>query len=229
MSATGGGSGNPVVFSVDSSSGAGVCSVSGTDGSTVHFTGVGSCVIDANQAGNAEYLSAATVTVTVTVIDADLALTTPKNIIIAATGANGGTVSYTQPTATDEGATPTVTCTPPSGSPFPIGTTTVTCKASSSDDTNSPVTTSFTVTVQGVLAQLDHLQAYVDGLAPGTALADQVQAAIDYYQSGDIADACTQLGAVVHLAQAQSGKHLSRVQANYIISAAERIEDVLGC
>jgi hypothetical protein len=48
-----------VVFTVDASSGAGVCSVSGTDGTTVSYTAAGSCVIDANQAGNANYLAAA--------------------------------------------------------------------------------------------------------------------------------------------------------------------------
>lgn len=58
LSATGGGSGNPVVFSVDSSSGSGVCSVSG---SKVHFTGVGTCVLDANQASSAGFDQAAQV------------------------------------------------------------------------------------------------------------------------------------------------------------------------
>jgi hypothetical protein len=55
LSATGGGSGNPVVFSVDPSSGPGACTVSGN---TVSYTGAGSCVIDANQAGNSRYASA---------------------------------------------------------------------------------------------------------------------------------------------------------------------------
>ena len=55
LSATGGGSGNPVVFSVDPASGPGVCTVSGT---TVTYTAAGSCVIDANQAGNASYAAA---------------------------------------------------------------------------------------------------------------------------------------------------------------------------
>lgn len=58
LSATGGGSGNPVVFSVETTSGAGVCSLSGTNGTTVNYSGPGSCVIDANQAGNAAYLAA---------------------------------------------------------------------------------------------------------------------------------------------------------------------------
>jgi len=51
--ATGGASGNPVVFSIDSSSGAGVCSISNSG--KVSFTGVGTCVLDANQAGNVNY------------------------------------------------------------------------------------------------------------------------------------------------------------------------------
>jgi len=53
--ATGGGSGNPVVFSVDHTSGPQVCRVSGT---TATYTGAGKCVIDANQAGNGSYADA---------------------------------------------------------------------------------------------------------------------------------------------------------------------------
>ena len=67
LSATGGGSGNPVLFSVDGSSGTGVCNVSGTDGTTVNYAAAGSCVIDANQAGNADYSAAPEVTRTITV------------------------------------------------------------------------------------------------------------------------------------------------------------------
>jgi hypothetical protein len=70
LSATGGGSGNPVVFSVDPSSAPGVCTVSGTNGSTVSYTAAGSCVIDANQAGSASYTAAAPVTATITVYQA---------------------------------------------------------------------------------------------------------------------------------------------------------------
>ncbi len=65
--ATGGASGNPVVFSVDPSSGAGVCSVSGIDGTTLSYMQAGTCVIDADQAGNASYAAAPTVTGVVTV------------------------------------------------------------------------------------------------------------------------------------------------------------------
>jgi hypothetical protein len=66
LSATGGGSGNPVVFTV-ASGGAGVCSVSGADGTTVNYLAPGSCVIDANQAGNAKYQPGSRVQRTITV------------------------------------------------------------------------------------------------------------------------------------------------------------------
>ena len=54
--ATGGGSGNPVLFTIDSASGADVCSISS---GTVSFSGAGRCVIDANQAGDSDYDPAA--------------------------------------------------------------------------------------------------------------------------------------------------------------------------
>ena len=58
---------NPVVFTVDSSSGGGVCTVTGTNGSTVNYTGAGNCVIDANQAGGGGYAAAAQVQQTIPV------------------------------------------------------------------------------------------------------------------------------------------------------------------
>ena len=67
LSATGGGSGNAVVFTVDASSGSGVCSVSGTNGTTLTYNAAGSCVVDANQAGNSNYSAATQVQATITV------------------------------------------------------------------------------------------------------------------------------------------------------------------
>jgi hypothetical protein len=53
--ATGGGSVSPVTFGIDPASTAGACSISS---GTVSFTGVGTCVIDANQAGGGGYSAA---------------------------------------------------------------------------------------------------------------------------------------------------------------------------
>jgi hypothetical protein len=55
VSATGGSSGNPVSFSIDSSSTSGGCTISG---STVTFAKAGTCVVDANQSGNSTYSAA---------------------------------------------------------------------------------------------------------------------------------------------------------------------------
>ena len=64
LEAIGGGSGNPVVFSVDPASTPGACTVSGT---TVTLTGGGTCVIDANQAGADGYAQAPQVQRTITI------------------------------------------------------------------------------------------------------------------------------------------------------------------
>jgi len=66
--ATGGASSKPVVFKVDPSTLSGVCDVMGANGMTVIYTAPGTCVIDANQAGNSTYAAATQVTGSITVI-----------------------------------------------------------------------------------------------------------------------------------------------------------------
>jgi trimeric autotransporter adhesin len=62
-------------------------------------------------------------------------------------GAHGVPVFYVAPVATDNRGAVTVTCTPPSGSVFPIGATTVMCTAT--DGAGFTASTSFVVTVDG--------------------------------------------------------------------------------
>ncbi|HWX97863.1 MAG TPA: hypothetical protein VNZ01_13560 [Solirubrobacteraceae bacterium] len=64
VTATGGGSPNPVIFSIDPST-TSVCTISV---STVTFTGAGTCKIDANQGGTNEYESAPQAQQSVTVV-----------------------------------------------------------------------------------------------------------------------------------------------------------------
>ena len=54
-SATGGASGNAVTFTSGSTT---VCTSGGTNGSVFTFVGIGTCVVNANQAGNANYNAA---------------------------------------------------------------------------------------------------------------------------------------------------------------------------
>jgi hypothetical protein len=73
LAATGGASGNRVVFSVVS----GPASVSGVNGATLTITGVGTVVIAADQAGNIDYAAAAQVKRSIVVTGIPAALTTP--------------------------------------------------------------------------------------------------------------------------------------------------------
>jgi hypothetical protein len=71
-----------------------------------------------------------------------------NNVIVNATSSSGATVNY-QALATDPGGAnvnpANVVCTPPSGSTFPIGVTTVSCTAT--DSVGGTATKTFTVTV----------------------------------------------------------------------------------
>ncbi|MHC5004283.1 MAG: HYR domain-containing protein, partial [Planctomycetota bacterium] len=90
----------------------------------------------------------ATCTFSVTVVDeTDPELTCPDDITgVECTGAGGAVVTYDTPVATDDcDAAVAVACSPASGSTFPIGTTTVTCRAT--DDAGNTATCTFTVTV----------------------------------------------------------------------------------
>ncbi len=172
---------------------------------------------------------------TVTVNDTDLGLTNvPANITTNATSPQGATVTYTPPTVVDEDSTlPLVSCTPASGSTFAIGTTTVTCTVSDSDDTPSSVSKTFTVTVKGVAAQISDLITKVSSfqLASGlqTSLDAKLQDALTALGAGDTATACSDLTDFINEVNAQSGKMLTMNQANQLIAAAQQIQAVLAC
>ena len=80
LSATGGASGNPVIFSILSGPG----SLSGTNNSVLNVTGWGAIVIAANQAGNTDYVSAPQVTQSITVLfskQANLTAPAPGSVL----------------------------------------------------------------------------------------------------------------------------------------------------
>jgi hypothetical protein len=97
LAATGGASGKPVIFSVDPTttqiSGTPVCAVSGTNGVTLAVTGLGTCVVDANQAASdttsaPDYAAATQVQAFLTVVPISAA---PTPVI----GPASGTTMYT--------------------------------------------------------------------------------------------------------------------------------------
>jgi hypothetical protein len=100
VAAAGGGSGQPVLFSSTTTS------VRTLSGSTVRFVGPGSCVIDANQAGDANHSAALVVNQTFTVSDATPVITStsplptgtvgvPYSTTLVASGGTGGPYTWT--------------------------------------------------------------------------------------------------------------------------------------
>ena len=88
----------------------------------------------------------ATGVVTVTVIDTvGPVLTLPGEITAEATATSGALVSFAVTAADDVDPSPVVSCTPASGTPFPLGTTPVTCTAT--DDSGNASIGTFVVTV----------------------------------------------------------------------------------
>ena len=70
----------------------------------------------------------------------------PKDRTVEATSPTGATVTYSASATDQVDTTVPVTCTPPSGSNFPLGTSTVDCSAT--DDAGNTATGSFKITVQ---------------------------------------------------------------------------------
>jgi subtilisin family serine protease len=87
---------------------------------------------------------------TVTVTDAELpVISCPPAKTVTATSANGATVTYAAPIATDNCPGVNAACVPASGSFFPVGATAVTCTAT--DSSNNTRTCQFTVTVENLV------------------------------------------------------------------------------
>ncbi len=161
-------------------------------------------------------------------------LTVPATITTNATSPAGVVVSYSASATDNLDSTPVVTCTPPSGSTFPIGTTTVTCTAT--DAAGNLATAQFQVIVQGAAEQIADLVALVQSfnLKQGIensldAKLQNAQDALTAAQGGDLPSACNLLNAFSNEAQAQSGKAISPDQASQLNAAANQITAVLGC
>jgi uncharacterized repeat protein (TIGR01451 family) len=114
-----------------------------------------------------------TVTIHDTRPPVDPTITCPSNVTVDEefAGAGSATVNYASPTTT--GNCVTFVCSPPSGSSFPAGTTTVSCTAT--DSANNSVSCSFTVTVNGSGCTLT-----CPGDVTQTAAANQCNAVVDY-------------------------------------------------
>src|SRR6266576_4319752 len=172
------------------------------------------------------------VSTTVTVEDTTVPnIRAPDPVVVNATSPNGA-VAFFVATAYDivAGVIP-ASCAPPSGSLFPIGTTTVTCTAV--DEVGHTTSARSSVTVLGAQSQTSNLASSVGslGLPSGTAtsLTTKLDAALAAANAGDVATACARLQDFISETQAQAGKKISTADAASLIAAAQRIRAVLGC
>ena len=78
-------------------------------------------------------------------------------------------------------------------------------------------------------SELSVLLAAVQGLGPGSSLADKVTAAKSAFDGGQTANACSSLGAFVDEVQAQSGKSITPAQAQSLVAQVTRIRSGIGC
>jgi hypothetical protein len=162
----------------------------------------------------------------------DPVLTVPGNIVVNATGPGGARVTFTATATDDRDQAPAVVCTPPSGSTFAIGTTTVSCTAT--DAAGNSASTSFTVRVKGAPEQLadmiDKIRA-MKGLAPMSAslrgYLETVAACVIAKKKAQACLGITWFAAGIRLAVAY--RYLTPAQGSDLTADALRIKAVIGC
>jgi hypothetical protein len=161
-------------------------------------------------------------------------LTVPGNITVNATSPSGAVVSYAVTVTDADDPNPTVSCTLASGSTFPVGTTAVNCSAN--DFSGNSATASFNVIVRGALDQISDLIALVKSFNIKQGIENSLDAklqnvydALSAVVSGKKSTACSKLGAFINEVEAQSGKALTTVQANQLMTVANRVKAYLGC
>jgi|SRR5881396_78711 len=158
-------------------------------------------------------------------------LTVPGNSVVDATSPSGAVVFYVASARDIAAGVVPVTCRPPSGSNFPIGTTTVTCTAS--DPSGNTSGGAFAITVVSAPTQIANLASSVTslGLQSGiaTSLTVKLNAALAAAMAGDLVTACGKLQDFINETQAQAGKKISTGDAASLIATAQRIRAVLSC
>jgi hypothetical protein len=151
----------------------------------------------------------------------------PAEVVAKATSAAGAIVAYTVSVTDNSDPSPTLICTPLSGSVFAIGDTLVTCTAT--DAAGNAATDDFSVHVKGAAEQLADLGDAVNGVGPGTSLRDKVNDAQAALGRTDVPRTCSILRAFINQVKPQSRKSIPPVTAVSLVADATRIRAVLGC
>lgn len=165
-------------------------------------------------------------------------VTVPADIVVNATGQDGAIVTF-EATATDATTQNlVVTCAPPSGSPFPVGTTTVTCSAT--DQYGNTGSSSFTATVVGADQGLGDLREMVESLRISGAASTVTSVRRNLLMMVDVAEmfadadqpqlACLQLARFDLEVRAQvSRRRVTESDAASLYAKTAEIRSMLGC
>jgi hypothetical protein len=161
-------------------------------------------------------------------------LSVPGTITVDATGPDGAIVTFVAGASDDSGQPPTVTCAPPSGSRFPIGSTAVTCTAT--DAAGNSATASFAVVVVGACEQMANLADKVVsalGLPPAQATALRRTLMLSLVEGCARAAAETKCRALDRFAALvriwKAIGQIPAVRADELLVDVARIRNVLSC
>ena len=191
---------------------------------------VGATIVTYTATDSVGLMTSAMQTVTVNDTTAPLLSTLP-NVTVNATSPAGAVVTYPLPAVTDNCPGVSVACTPPSGSTFAIGTSTVTCTAT--DAAGNSASKTFQVTIVDAAGQTTNLSALVSSLGLDHGIENSLLAklsnALAAISAGNLGSACGLLDAFINEVQAQTGKKITAAQAAQLIAAATQIKAVLGC
>jgi len=86
-----------------------------------------------------------------------------------------------------------------------------------------------TFVTRSTTQELADLAAAVNGVGPGTSLADKVSKARAYLTAADVPDTCSTLSSLVHQVAAQTGKKIAPADAEALMTIVEQIGSELGC
>jgi hypothetical protein len=164
---------------------------------------------------------------TITVVDTTApALALPPGVITSATSVTGAVVAFGVSAMDLVGGARPVVCSPPAGSVFVIGVTTVNC--TSADALGNSATGVFTVTVLGASQIVADISAEILVIDFQQSI-QLLQSVVKSINAGNTGAACGQLAAFINQVQAAAGKKLTQLEADRLIKMATDAKAAIGC
>ncbi|MGH7651395.1 MAG: HYR domain-containing protein [Gemmatimonadaceae bacterium] len=152
-------------------------------------------------------------------------LTVPGDLALNATSPSGAAVTFAVSAVDNVGVT-VVSCTPASGSNFPIGNTLVTCVVS--DAAGNKSTKTFNVSVAAAPPQLGSLLQYLLSLNLPNGVNNPLVNQLIAVGDGSVPQACTKMGDFVSML-GKKGSGVADADYSYMLNEATRIMNVMSC